>query len=127
MKTYKFNQSKHFVGYGTAYPDPKDTDNWLYDKRTETLVSPSFPITPGKRAYWDGSAWSEVDIIVNEDEQKEIRKRQILQELAELDLDLIRPIAAIINNTATEFDTNKIITLEAKKVSLRTELNGLSN
>jgi hypothetical protein len=124
MKTYKFNSSGDFIGFGEAQADPKTPGNYLYDDRAETLIAPNLPVTPGKRANWNGSEWLGLDI----DQKKidDMEGRAIVHGLNDYDLKQIRALAALCYSQAISkpekdrSDDEKIlIDLEGKKQALR--------
>lgn len=53
---------------------------------------------------------------------KNKRINEIKSRLSAIDKEVIRPLRAIINNTGTEFDANKVSTLETEAATLREEL-----
>jgi hypothetical protein len=55
-----------------------------------------------------------------------IRSEEIKTRLDEIDTLSIRPLRAVLTNTATEFDTAKLVELETEAQTLRTELGGLT-
>lgn len=57
--------------------------------------------------------------------QKEARKKELIAELAELDLKQIRPLAAKAAGTATDEDLAVLADLEEQKVVKRNELKEL--
>ena len=57
--------------------------------------------------------------------ENERRVQEIKQRLAEIDTESIRPLRATVDGSATEFDTQKLATLEAEAQALRTELASL--
>jgi hypothetical protein len=60
------------------------------------------------------------------EEMAEQRKAEIITRLAEIDIASIRPLRAIADNTATDFDREKLADLEAEAAALRTELAELT-
>jgi hypothetical protein len=54
------------------------------------------------------------------------RKTEIIARLAEIDIASIRPLRAIADETATDFDREKLATLEAEAAELREELAKLA-
>lgn len=50
------------------------------------------------------------------------RVQEIKQRLAEIDTESIRPLRATVDGSATEFDTQKLVTLETEAQALRTEM-----
>ena len=52
----------------------------------------------------------------------EERRAAILARLAEIDLLSIRPLRAVADNSATEFDKRKLATLDREAADLRAEL-----
>ena len=56
---------------------------------------------------------------------KEVRKAELIAELAQIDLESIRPTRAIQNGTATEFDTQKLAELEERAEQIRQEIRDL--
>lgn len=57
--------------------------------------------------------------------ENERRVQEIKQRLAEIDTESIRPLRATADGSATEFDTQKLATLETEAQALRTELKSL--
>ena len=57
--------------------------------------------------------------------ENERRVQEIKQRLSEIDTESIRPLRATVDGSATEFDTQKLATLEAEAQALRDELRGL--
>lgn len=57
--------------------------------------------------------------------ENERRVQEIKQRLAEIDTESIRPLRATVDGSATEFDTQKLATLETEAQNLRAELNAL--
>lgn len=57
--------------------------------------------------------------------EKEAVIAQKKEELAQIDLDSIRPTRAIQNGTATEFDTQKLAELEERAEMLRAQIREL--
>lgn len=55
--------------------------------------------------------------------ENERRVQEIKQRLSEIDTESIRPLRATVDGSATEFDTQKLATLEAEAKLLREELN----
>jgi hypothetical protein len=53
------------------------------------------------------------------------RRSIIMGELAQVDRDSIRPLRAIADNTATDFDREKLSQLDARAAELRAELAGI--
>jgi hypothetical protein len=53
------------------------------------------------------------------------RREEIQGRLAKIDIASIRPLRAISDGTATEYDRQKLADLEAEAAELRTELAGL--
>jgi hypothetical protein len=53
------------------------------------------------------------------------RRSVILGELAQIDKDSIRPLRAIAEGTAAEYDRNKLAELDARAAELRAELADL--
>lgn len=60
------------------------------------------------------------------EEEKQALIAQKKAELAQIDLDSIRPTRAIQNGTATEFDTQKLAELEERAEQIRQEIRDLS-
>lgn len=58
--------------------------------------------------------------------EKEALIAQKKAELAQIDLESIRPTRAIQNGTATEFDTQKLAELEERAEQIRQDIRGLS-
>lgn len=56
---------------------------------------------------------------------KQKRVQEIRQRLLEIDTESIRPLRATADGSATEFDTQKLATLEQEATALRTELASL--
>ena len=56
------------------------------------------------------------------EQAKQARIAEIKEELEQIDIQAVRPLRAIVSNTATEFDTNKLSTLEAQAAEFRAEL-----
>ena len=57
--------------------------------------------------------------------ENERRVQEIKQRLSEIDTESVRPLRATVDGSATEFDTQKLATLEAEAQNLRAELNTL--
>ena len=57
--------------------------------------------------------------------ENERRVQEIKQRLAEIDTESIRPLRATVDGSASEFDTQKLATLETEAQALRTELKSL--
>ena len=57
--------------------------------------------------------------------EKERRVQEIRQRLSEIDTESIRPLRATVDGSATEFDANKLATLEQEATALRTEMKSL--
>ena len=57
--------------------------------------------------------------------ENERRVQEIKQRLAEIDTESIRPLRATMDGSATEFDTQKLATLESEAQALRIEMNSL--
>ena len=57
--------------------------------------------------------------------ENERRVQEIKQRLSEIDTESIRPLRATVDGSATEFDTQKLATLEAEAQALRVEMNSL--
>lgn len=57
--------------------------------------------------------------------EAERRTQEIKQRLAEIDTESIRPLRATVDGGATEFDAQKLASLEAEANALRTELASL--
>lgn len=53
------------------------------------------------------------------------RKAEIIIRLKEIDVEAIRPLRAVTNGTATQFDKDKLAKLDAEADALRTEFAGL--
>ena len=58
-------------------------------------------------------------------QQNAARKSEILARLAEIDLESIRPLRAVLTEAATDFDTQKLTALESEAAELREELKGV--
>lgn len=58
-------------------------------------------------------------------QEREQRKSEILKRLAEIDQESLRPLRAYNQGTATDYDTNKLVSLENEAVALREELSNL--
>lgn len=54
--------------------------------------------------------------------ENERRVQEIKQRLAEIDTESIRPLRATVDGSASEFDTQKLATLETEAQALRTEM-----
>jgi hypothetical protein len=54
------------------------------------------------------------------------RRSEIIGELSGIDRDSIRPLRAIADGSATDYDRNKLAELDARAVELRAELAGLA-
>ena len=57
--------------------------------------------------------------------ENERRVQEIKQRLAEIDTESIRPLRATVDGSASEFDTQKLATLETEAQALRTEMKSL--
>ena len=57
--------------------------------------------------------------------ENERRVQEIKQRLAEIDTESIRPLRATVDGSASEYDTQKLATLESEAQALRTELASL--
>lgn len=55
--------------------------------------------------------------------ENERRVQEIKQRLAEIDTESIRPLRATVDGSATEFDAQKLATLETEAQALRNEMN----
>jgi hypothetical protein len=55
----------------------------------------------------------------------EERRVEILARLAEIDLASIRPLRAVADGSATDFDRQKLVDLDSEAAGLRAELAGL--
>lgn len=81
----------------------------------------------GLETAWDGSVWVKGYAPEEpEAEKKAKRKAELIAELAQIDLESIRPTRAIQNGTATEFDTQKLAELEERAEQIRQEIRNLS-
>lgn len=60
------------------------------------------------------------------EQEKQALIAQKKKELAQIDLESIRPTRAIQNGTATEFDTQKLAGLEDRAEQIRKEIRNLS-
>lgn len=56
---------------------------------------------------------------------KQKRKQEIIARLAAIDAASVRPLRAVADGTATDFDRQKLAALEAEAATLRAELQGL--
>jgi hypothetical protein len=54
------------------------------------------------------------------------RRAEILARLAEIDAASVRPLRAIAEGNATDFDRQKLAALDSEAATLRTELAGLA-
>lgn len=71
------------------------------------------------------------DFTVESDEQKQERMKrlriaEIKRELKNIDNERIRPLAAIMTDTSTDYDMNKLVQLEQRAQELRDELTELN-
>lgn len=57
--------------------------------------------------------------------EKRLRKAEIKRRLKTIDSERIRPLAAIVSNKATEYDSEKLTSLEREAEALRAELSEL--
>lgn len=124
MKTYKFSEDGYFIGIGEAYENPKLHGSYLYDLRRETLTAPNLPVSTGKRAFWNGSTWSEVDI--EQSEIDDIERESILKSLSDLDMKQIRSVASLLYAQVIQKpeddrndDEKKLVEFESAKETLR--------
>jgi hypothetical protein len=106
------------------------------DAAGKTLVAHIAPgVTPAEAAQAMGLAdgsWQEITEGEAADLQKptsveivQNRRAEILARLAEMDAASVRPLRAIAENTATDFDRQKLAALDAEVAELRGELGGL--
>ena len=67
--------------------------------------------------------------IESEDEKQarlaRLRTAEIKRELKKIDAERIRPLAAIVSDSATDFDHEKLALLEARAQALRAELSDI--
>lgn len=61
-----------------------------------------------------------------EKERKSIRKQEIISTLNYIDVQSVRSLRAMVNGTATSFDTNKLTSLDSEAGMLRVELKTLT-
>jgi hypothetical protein len=73
--------------------------------------------------YPDG--WSSTPPPPTPEQIAEARRQEILSRLAEIDAASIRPLRAVAENAATDFDRQKLADLGTEAAELRAELAGL--
>jgi len=75
---------------------------------------------------WSGGKWVEgltaPELTAVKNTQ---RKAEIIARLSKIDIEALRPLREVANNTATKFDTDKLTKLDTEAKTLRTELAGL--
>ena len=112
--------SKYFNPKTLEHINTHNPANWMGVADT---VAPSYnPKTQG--CYYRNGKW-EVENVDTAKFEKEQRKTEILARLQEIDSESLRPLRAISQGTATDFDTGKLKSLESEAAALRTELAGL--
>lgn len=74
--------------------------------------------------FYKNGAWVVEDVDVNATAREE-RKTEMLARLSAIDLESLRPLRAIAQGVATDYDSEKLATLEAEAVELRAELASL--
>lgn len=57
--------------------------------------------------------------------ENRLRVAEIMRRLKAIDSERIRPLAAIVSNKATEYDSEKLANLESEAAALRAELSEL--
>jgi hypothetical protein len=70
--------------------------------------------------------WSDTPPPPTPEELAAQRKAEILARLAAIDIDSIRPLRSLAEGAATDYDTDKLATLEAEAAELRAELAALA-
>jgi hypothetical protein len=95
----------------------KDAQNQVYayeDGTDPKWISPG--LTPISKAEADALRAPTAEQLAEQ------RRDEILSRLAQIDMDLIRPLDARDEGTATGYDTQKLADLRAEKRTLRAEL-----
>jgi hypothetical protein len=84
-------------------------------------------VTPYVQAWEEEKARleEEANRLPTPEELVAVRKAEILAQLMEIDADSIRPLRAIADGTATDFDREKLAALDSEAADLREELAGL--
>lgn len=67
-----------------------------------------------------------IDVQKVQERQNAARKAEILKRLNEIDFESIRPLRAVLTETAEDYDRTKLEALENEAKELRTELGGLN-
>lgn len=111
-----------FIGYqnnkivltANTREELENTPCMTFDKIEETDIN---------YTLYNGEYLTDAEVLVK---QKEARKKELIAELTQIDLESIRPTRAIQNGTATEFDTQKLAELEERAEQIRQEIRDLS-
>lgn len=91
---------------------PEDTEQHGRDLFARAVAGEFGPV-----AEYDGPSAEEI--------AKQKRKQEIIARLAAIDAASVRPLRAVADGTATDFDRQKLAALEAEAATLRAELQGL--
>jgi hypothetical protein len=75
------------------------------------------------RAYLE---WAASNTALPADPGPSARRAEIIERLAQIDTDSVRPLRATFANTATTHDTKKLHALDAEAANLRAELAALA-
>lgn len=137
MLVYNYHPTTHeYIGLNEADEDPLDKGKWLIPANATTITPPE-PSEGKFRAFIDG-VWSFVDIPLNQIEAtdvepiaiqetiEQIRQKEIISLLEDIDIKSIRPLRAISSGTQTAMDTEKLAFLDDQARLLREELAFLS-
>jgi hypothetical protein len=116
MKYYQYDDNALYIGSGDALPGDVP-GSWIYPHNITSVAPPTDELGKWK---WGGDVWR----AVTPEELAEQRKAEIQARLAEIDTASIRPLRAVADNTATDFDRQKLADLEAEAAALRAELAG---
>jgi len=80
------------------------------------------PVSAGNRNYEEVLEWIADGNVPEEDALTDMRSAEILNRLAEIDTQRIRPLAELMLNPESQFARDKLATLEAEAAELRAEL-----
>jgi hypothetical protein len=155
MKIYNLDpETNEYIGSDTAQRDPLEPHKWLIPAYAVTVSPPltsenqvavwdgtGWQITPDFRGmnYWLGRDKKETmkplgalpegatleEPPMTPEEITEQRRSEILSRLSAIDSDSARPLRAIATGSSTEYDTEKLATLDAEAATLRAELSTL--
>lgn len=112
--------SRYFHPVTKEHIDTTNPAKWMGEADTS---SPAYnPQTQG--CFYRDGEWVVEDVDTTKHEREQ-RRQEILARLTAIDSESLRPLRAVQQGTATDFDTEKLTALESEAAALRTELAGL--